>query len=126
MKILRLLTPILALLLIITFHQSNAGLENDGIPIADHYEGGKDSLLADIHKVLKYPPTAKRNRIQGTCIIHLTMEEDGTFTDVKIVKEIGGGCGKAALDAIHAIKTSEKWNFPGYKANYQIPVHFKL
>lgn len=126
MKLARLLTPIFAFFLTISFLQLNAGLENDGLPIADHYEGGKDSLLADIHTVLKYPPTAKRNRIQGTCIVHLTMEEDGTFTDIRIVKEIGGGCGKAALDAIHAIKTSKKWNFPGYKANYQIPVNFKL
>ena len=103
-----------------------SSVEDDGVPIGDHYKGGKDALLQDIAENLVYPPMAMRNRIQGKCIVHVTMEADGSFSAVKIVKEIGGGCGKAAVAVIESLEGNSKWIAPGYKNNYQIPVIFDI
>ena len=65
---------------------------------------------------------AKRNRRQGTCIIHVKLMEDGTFDHVKVVKNIGAGCGEEAARVVNTLK----FNAPGYVADYNIPVKFKL
>lgn len=96
------------------------------LPIAEHYAGGTDSLMSDINKMLVYPPNAKRNRIQGTAIIFITMEADGSFSTVKPVKKVGSGCDAEAIRVIKEIEKNGKFSRPGYKANYQIPITFKL
>jgi protein TonB len=92
------------------------------IPIAEHYEGGEEKLLQDIAAELQYPPMAKRNRRQGTCIIHVKLMEDGSFDHVKVVKNIGAGCGEEAMRVVKTLK----FKAPGYVADYNIPVKFKL
>lgn len=92
------------------------------IPIAEHYEGGKEALIEKIQEIMVYPPSAKRNRRQGECIIHVTLQEDGTIKNAKIVKEIGAGTGAEALRVVKSLK----FNAPGYVAEYSIPVIFSL
>jgi len=101
---------------------ATASFIQTGVPIAEHYEGGETKLMQDIAKELQYPAMAKRSRKQGTCIVHVKLMEDGTFAYVKIVKNIGAGCG---AEAVRVVKTL-KFNAPGYVANYNIPVKFKL
>jgi len=109
------------LILIGLFIVSTSFIQSD-VPIAEHYTGGEAQLMKDIASELQYPPTAKRNRIQGTCIVHVKLMEDGHFDHVKIVKNIGGGCGDEALRIVKTLK----FNAPGYVADYNIPVKFKL
>ena len=109
-------------LLTLSFNAVSGTMDDHKIPIADHYEGGKDKLLKDIQAELKYPPNAKRNRRQGTCIVHVKLLEDGSTTNVSIVKNIGAGTGE---EAVRIIKTL-KFNAPGYSADYNIPVKFSL
>jgi protein TonB len=92
------------------------------VPIAEHYEGGEEQLLKDIASELQYPPTAKRNRIQGTCIVHVKLMEDGHFDHVKVVTNKGGGTGEEAARIVKTLK----FKAPGYVADYNIPVKFKL
>ncbi len=53
---------------------SQTGGTGKVIPVAEHYEGGKEALLADIQKKLFYPPMAKRNRVHGECVVAFTLE----------------------------------------------------
>ncbi len=92
------------------------------LPIAEHYEGGQTKLYQDIAKELQYPAMAKRSRRQGTCIIHVKLLADGTFGYAKVVKNIGAGCGAEALRVVKTLK----FKAPGYIAEYNIPVRFKL
>lgn len=119
----RFLLSLLLSLFLSAFLSSVASTTQDGIPIAIHYDGGEEKLLADIQAELQYPPSAKRNRRQGTVIVSLTLTEDGEVTNLKVVLDkVGAGCGE---EAIRVIKTL-KFNAPGYQSNYQIPVKFKL
>ena len=64
------------------------------IPVAQYYEGGQEAMYEFVNKNLQYPPMAKRNRIQGQTIISLTLNADGTTTNMRILKNIGGGAGE--------------------------------
>ena len=122
MKKLSLLTSLFVIFGLILSLNVSATDTSKSVPIADHYPGGVDSLLADIQTELQYPPSAKRNRKQGTVQVSVTLMPDGTLKNHRVVKDVGAGCG---AEAIRIIKTL-KFNAPGYQANYSIPVTFKL
>ncbi|MCA8830694.1 energy transducer TonB [Hymenobacter pini] len=92
------------------------------IPVAEYYEGGQEAMYAFIEKELKYPIMARRNRIQGTCIVSFTLNTDGTMSGIKLVKNIGGGCGEEALRVVRLLK----FNKPDYAILTSLPVTFKL
>ncbi|WP_210487435.1 energy transducer TonB [Rufibacter aurantiacus] len=92
------------------------------LPVAEHYAGGQDSLVAQLQRSIQYPALAKRNRMQGQCIIGFTLTEDGAITNAKILKEIGGGTGQEALRVVKLLK----FKAPGYSQQYSVPVSFKL
>ena len=92
------------------------------IPVAQFYPGGQDSMYAFINRNLVYPITAKKNRIQGECIVDMTIEADGKLSSVSIVKNIGAGCGEKAVEVVKKLK----FKAPGYKFQTSMPVIFKL
>ncbi|QJX49296.1 energy transducer TonB [Hymenobacter taeanensis] len=92
------------------------------IPVAEYYEGGQDAMYAFIIQELKYPILAKRNRIQGQCIVSFTLNTDGTLSGIKLVKNIGGGCGEEALRVARLLKFKK----PDYAILTSLPITFKL
>ncbi|GAA3926722.1 energy transducer TonB [Hymenobacter algoricola] len=92
------------------------------IPVAEYYEGGQTAMYEFIDKQLTYPIMARRNRIQGTCIVSFTLNTDGTMSGIKLVKNIGGGCGEEALRITRLLK----FNKPDYAVLTSLPIAFKL
>lgn len=113
-----LFVALIALLGVGAFAQS----ASKPLPASEHYAGGQDSLYAFINRNLVYPPMAKRNRIQGECIVDFQIDENGKVQNAKVVKNIGGGCGEEAMRIIQLLK----FKAPGYKLNTSIPVYFKI
>lgn len=99
-----------------------AQVPNKNIPVAQYYEGGQEAMYKTINQNIVYPMMAKRNRIQGECIIAFVLNEDGTTSGAKVVKNIGGGCGEEALRVVKLLK----FKAPGYKMQTNVPVIFKL
>lgn len=85
-------------------------------------------LLTFIYSQIKYPAAARKAGIQGRVIVKYTVLKDGTVANARIEKEIGGGCGEAALKVIKALPKM----IPGIKdgkavgVEMLIPVQFKL
>ncbi|KAA9339637.1 energy transducer TonB [Hymenobacter busanensis] len=102
--------------------QAGAGTIGKTIAVAQYYEGGQEAMYAFIEKELKYPLMARRNRIQGTCIVSFTLNPDGTMSGVKLVKNIGGGCGEEALRVVKLLQFKK----PDYPILTSLPVSFKL
>jgi protein TonB len=100
---------------------SNAQL-NGEIPASVYYKGGQVEMLKFLKDSLVYPPMAKRNRTQGTCIVDFILGEDGKILEPKCVKNIGAGCGEAAITVVKKLK----FNAPGFRVKNSIPVVFKL
>ena len=92
------------------------------LPAAEHYEGGKEGMYEYISKEVKYPALAKRNRVQGECIIGFTINEDGSTSGFKVLRNAGAGTGEEALRVAKLLK----FNAPGYALNVSIPIMFKL
>ena len=92
------------------------------IPVAAYYEGGQEAMYAFIAKELKYPLLAKRNRIQGRCIVSFTLNPDGTMQGIKLVKQVGGGTGEEALRIVRLLKFKK----PEYPILTSLPIDFKL
>src|SRR6185437_9668593 len=92
------------------------------IPATEFYPGGQQAMYEFINSKAIYPPVAKRNRIQGECIIGLTINSDGTTANFKVIKNIGGGGGEEAMRLVKMLKFKPI----GYKLDTSIPVIFKL
>ncbi|MBA9075524.1 energy transducer TonB [Rufibacter quisquiliarum] len=104
------------------FEAPRTVVQTGKLPVAEHYNGGQDSLVAHLQRSIQYPALAKRNRMQGQCIIGFTLQEDGAITNLKILKEVGGGTGQEALRVVQLLK----FKAPGYSQQYSVPVNFKL
>ncbi|GAA4022059.1 hypothetical protein GCM10022409_02230 [Hymenobacter glaciei] len=92
------------------------------IPVAEYYEGGQAAMYDFVGKELKYPLMAKRNRIQGQCIVSFTLNPDGTMSGIKLVKQVGGGTGEEALRVVRLLKFKK----PEYPILTSLPITFKL
>ncbi len=92
------------------------------IPVAAYYEGGQEALYAFIAKEVKYPLLAKRNRMQGRCIVSFTLNPDATMTGMRLVRQVGGGTGEEALRVVGLLKFKK----PEYPILTSLPIDFKL
>lgn len=77
---------------------------------------------------VKYPKEAKRTGIQGKVEVQLTVEADGSLTNIKIAKGIGGGCDEEVL---RVLSKAEKWIPAKAKGNpvkcaLKLPFIFRL
>ncbi|MDR1725579.1 MAG: energy transducer TonB [Bacteroidales bacterium] len=59
-----------------------------------------------IMKNLVYPEAARQAGIEGTVVIEFIVEKDGSLTNLKIARDIGGGCGE---ELIRIFKGMPKW-----------------
>lgn len=90
--------------------------------------GGITSFYKAIGQKLKYPRLAKRQGIEGRVITQFVVDKDGSLTDIKILKGIGGGCDE---EAIRVLQAAAKWS-PGkqrgrpVKVRMIIPIVFQL
>lgn len=86
------------------------------------------ALLSYIHQNLTYPPLARNAGIEGTVIVSFVIDKSGDLRDLTIIRDIGAGCGNAA---VKVIKELEKWvagsqNNHAVHVKYTLPVKFKL
>lgn len=90
--------------------------ENPGFP------GGEEERMRYLQQNLKYPQMARESGIQGTVYVTFVVEKDGSITDVRILRGIGGGCDE---EAARVVKTMPRWN-PGKQRGQAVRVQFNL
>ena len=98
-------------------------VEND-----PEFPGGMDALRKFIQKNLQYPQLARENGIEGKVYVTFVVETDGSISNIKILRDIGGGCG---AEAVRIVKLMPKWK-PGtqrgkpVRVQYNLPIMFNL
>ncbi|WP_426669319.1 energy transducer TonB [Mucilaginibacter sp. McL0603] len=98
------------------------------VEVMPEFKGGISEFYNFLSKNLQYTDAMLQKNIQGKVFISLTVEKDGSLTDIKAVKDIGGG---AAAAAIRVLKLSPKWE-PGYqngqkvRVRYTLPINFTI
>lgn len=92
------------------------------------FPGGMEKFYKFLQYNIRYPAEAHDKNIQGKVFITFVVEKDGSLTDIKVVRGIGGGCDE---EAVRVMKMSPKWN-PGTQNNktvrvfYTMPLSFTL
>lgn len=77
---------------------------------------------------VEYPEKAKAAGTEGTVYVSFIIDEEGRVTEPSIIRDIGDGCGKAAIDVL---KKMPKWE-PGkdkgeiVQVKLNLPIHFYL
>lgn len=90
--------------------------------------GGFKAFYDYVGANLSYPVRATRMGIEGRVFVEFIVEKDGSLTDIKVVKGIGGGCDE---EAIRVISGAPKW-IPGkqrgnaVRVRMVMPIVFKL
>lgn len=111
----------------IAFCQNEVKVSDDDaiffvVEVQPEFPGGLDSMYAYIQKNLVYPEKAKAEGIEGRVFITFTIEKDGSVSNVKILRGIGGGCDEAAKEVVEKMP---KWK-PGTQRGKPVRVQFNL
>jgi periplasmic protein TonB len=130
-----LLTLISFLLFILTAKAQmtdSARNSNAGIFVSvqqpPQFPGGINQFYRFVSKTIRYPVVAYHNNTQGTVVVSMVVEKDGSLSQLKVVKGIGGGCDEEAL---RVVWRSSPWK-PGIqngvpvRVAYSVPISFTL
>lgn len=92
------------------------------------FPGGDEELYKFLAENIQYPALARENNVEGKVFVQFVVEKNGSITQVKLVKDIGSGCGQ---EAMRVVKSMPKWK-PGkqrgtaVRSQFTLPIRFKL
>ena len=86
------------------------------------FPGGDAARMKFLQENIKYPQMARESGIQGTVYVTFVVEPDGSVSDVRVLRGIGGGCDE---EAVRVIKEMPKWN-PGQQRGKPVRVQFNM
>ncbi|MDY0343435.1 MAG: energy transducer TonB [Lentimicrobium sp.] len=86
------------------------------------FAGGDAGLLAYLSQNIKYPVMARESGITGTVYITFVVEKDGSLSDIRALREVGGGC---TAEALRVIQTMPRWT-PGKQRGVPVRVRINL
>jgi TonB family protein len=92
------------------------------------FPGGEEALNNYFADSLQYPTAAVEKSIQGRVFVQFVIEMDGSVSNVRLLRGIGGGCDEEALRVVQAMP---RW-IPGkqrgqaVRVQYTMPIMFSL
>ncbi|GAB1405059.1 energy transducer TonB [Lentimicrobium sp.] len=86
------------------------------------FPGGDEARIRFLQENIKYPQMARESGIQGTVYVTFVVERNGSVTDVRVMRGIGGGCDE---EAVRVIKAMPKW-IPGKQRGKPVRVQFNM
>lgn len=92
------------------------------------FPGGEEARMKYLQNNIEYPQMARESGIEGTVYVTFVVETDGTVTNVRVLRGIGGGCDQEAL---RVVRNMPKWK-PGkqrgrsVRVQFNMPIKFKL
>ena len=92
------------------------------------FPGGMTRLAEYLASNIRYPQLARESGIQGRVFINFVVESDGSVTNVRVIRSLGGGCDE---EAVRVVRAMPRWT-PGrqrgraVRVSYNLPVNFRL
>jgi protein TonB len=92
------------------------------------FPGGIQKLNEYLATSIKYPQQAKETGTRGRVMLTFVVERDGSITDIKVLRDIGSGCGE---EAKRVVKEMPKWQpakqrGKAVRQQFVLPVTFNL
>jgi TonB family protein len=72
-------------------------------PVAPAFQGGPEAMQLFLKKNLVYPHVAKRRKIEGTAIVKVSVDKNGTILKPQPVSKIGSGIEEEAMRLVQAM-----------------------
>ena len=98
------------------------------VEVMPEFPGGDQAMMDFVAKNVVYPQEARDKEISGRVMVGFIVEKDGSISDAKVVKGIGGGCDEEAVRVVNAMP---KWK-PGkqkskpVRVSFMMPFNFKV
>ena len=98
---------------------------SDAMP---EYPGGPNEMMRYIQENIKYPQSAKDNKIEGRVFVTFVVEKDGSITNAAVMRGIDKECD---AEALRVVSSMPKWN-PGQhkgevvRTQFTIPIIYKF
>lgn len=86
------------------------------------FPGGQQAMQQYLAENIRYPSMARESGIEGTVFVTFVVEPDGSISNVKILRGIGGGCDQ---EAVRVVQNMPNWN-PGKQRGQPVRVQFNL
>lgn len=86
------------------------------------FPGGHAALMKFMSDSLRYPVTAMQTGLQGRVILKFIVNEDGTLSDIQVIRSIDPELDK---EAVRLVKTMPEWN-PGLEKGEKVKMEFTL
>jgi TonB family protein len=89
-------------------------------------------LMSFVNGNINYPLEARQNGNEGTVVVSFVVEKDGSLSNPRILRDIGGGCGLEVLRVINLMNFSNIRWVPGkikgqpVRSTFNLPVRFRL
>ncbi|PSR53479.1 hypothetical protein AHMF7605_08045 [Adhaeribacter arboris] len=102
-----------------------AGSENeirDFVEKMPEFPGGMKQMYEFIRQNLRYPHEASRLGLEGLVVVTFVVDKAGQISDIKVIKDVGGG---TAEEAIRVIRSMKPWQ-PGRQNGQPVSVRFTL
>jgi protein TonB len=92
------------------------------------FPGGEKARIKYLTENLKYPSEAIDSNLQGTVYLSFVVEMDGSISQVKVVRGVGGGCNQEAERVVKAMPNWEPGKSNGFsvRCQYMMPIKFVL
>ncbi len=98
----------------------------------DKEECAKKMLLEYVYKNLKYPALAMEIGLEGMVVVQFVVTKKGRIDKVKVVRDIGGGCGDQAKAVVNKMNDLPQNWIPGKQngrpvnVRYTLPIKYQL
>jgi periplasmic protein TonB len=86
------------------------------------FPGGDAAKMKFLSENIRYPAEAAEKGIHGKVFVTFVVGEDGSITDIRVLRGLGGGCDE---EAIRVIKAMPKW-IPGRQRGKPVRIQFNL
>ena len=92
------------------------------------FPGGEEALMRFLNDNIRYPAIARESGIQGTVFIQFIVERDGSVSNVRVVRGIGGGCDEESLRVVGRMPrwTPGKQRGRAVRVEFVLPIRFTL
>ena len=107
-------------------YYAGCGHEADGSDEKANCSAGK--LMGFIARTLVYPDEAREERVEGVVVLSFIVSDSGAVEDVRILRDIGAGCGAEAERVVRAMPRWQPAMFKGERVRTQftLPITFGL
>ena len=96
--------------------------------VMPEYPGGPNEMMKYLQENIKYPQSAKDNKIEGRVYVTFVVEKDGSITNATVLRGIDKECD---AEALRVVSSMPKWN-PGQqdgknvRTQFAIPIIYKF